>query len=198
MLGDLRSRHRVSRIRMRRRSIRRIPRSSLPIHQARGAAARRCLPTTARRSGVIATFVKIVFCRSASITLRIRLHARSRRHAEKSRLRIDRVQISVGANLHPRDVVAHRPNAIALAFERGNHHRQIRLAASARKRRAPCTSLFRWDLPGPESACARPSSPARAPSSLRCAAQNISCPAARCRRSPSRRSRSIFLRGSAR
>ena len=48
------------------------------------------------------------------------------------------------------------------------------------------------------SACARPASPRRAPSPRRCAASSTSCPAARCRRSPSRTTRSAAPRGSAR
>ena len=111
------------------------PRLALPIHHAGEAAiAVHALPP-GLASGVSATLVKIVFLRIARHHVRIGFFVRARRHAEKSGLGIDGAQVAVRPDLHPCDVVAHGPHAIALLFERGNHHGQIRLAAGARESR---------------------------------------------------------------
>jgi hypothetical protein len=57
-------------------------------------------------SGVSATFVKIVFRDQRGHRVRVRLHRGAGRHAEETRLGIDRVEPAVGAGLQPRDVVA--------------------------------------------------------------------------------------------
>ena len=57
--------------------------------------------------------------------------ARAGRDPKKASLGIDGVQVAVGPDFHPGDVVAHGPDAIALAFQRGNHHGQVGLAAGA-------------------------------------------------------------------
>ena len=81
---------------------------------------------------------------------------------------------------------------------RRDQHREVGLAAGAGEGRGDVV------LAGPRarsrrgSACARPASPGRGPSSRRCAARSTSCRAARCRRSPSRSSRSRASRGSGR
>ena len=46
------------------------------------------------------------------------------------------MEIAISRDLHPSDVVADRPHAVALIFERGNHHRQICFAARAGESRA--------------------------------------------------------------
>ena len=100
---------------------------------------------------------------------------------------------------HPRDVVADGPDAVALdpqALGR-DHHRQVRLAAGAGEGGGDVLDAARRDSRRPGSACARPSSPLAGPGSWRCAGRGTSCPAARCRRSPSRRSRWRCPRGSA-
>ena len=191
-------RHRVPRVGLRAGAIGSADHlAALPVHQARRALFRPCLPTTARATGVMAVFVKIVLLRSRRHDVRIRLAIRAGRDAKKSRLGIDRVQVPIRPDCHPGDIVAHRPHPVAAAFERRHHHGQVGFAARARKRRRHVRHFSRTDLRVRESACARPSSPARAPSSSQFAAQNISCPAARCRRSPSQYSRSVFLRGNA-
>jgi len=50
---------------------------------------------------------------------------------EEAGFGIDGVEIAVGAEVHPGDVVADGPNLVALRFERGNHHGKIGFAASA-------------------------------------------------------------------
>ena len=58
---------------------------------------------------------------------------RAGRHAEEAGLGVDGPQPAVGADVHPGDVVAHGPDAVALDLEplRRDHHRQVRLAAGA-------------------------------------------------------------------
>ncbi len=63
--------------------------------------------------------------------VRVGLLARPRRHPEEARLRIDRVETAVVAELHPGDVVAdrlHRP-----AGQSRDQHRQVRLATRRRE-----------------------------------------------------------------
>ena len=62
----------------------------------------------------------------------VRLLARAGRHAEEPRLGVDRVEAAVGAELHPRDVVADR---LDLPPRQGrDQHRQIGLATRRRER----------------------------------------------------------------
>src|ERR1700720_1235053 len=68
----------------------------------------------------------------------IRLLIGSRRNTEKSCLGIDRVQVTVRADLQPGDVVADGTPAIALVFERRNHHGKVRFSAGRWERRRPC------------------------------------------------------------
>ena len=67
-----------------------------------------------------------------------------------------------------------------------NQHREIGLAAGARKRRRHVGLLPLRDPRRRGSACAPPSSLRRARCSRRCAARSTSCRAARCRHSPIR------------
>ena len=69
------------------------------------------------------------------ITLGLVLHAGAGSDAEESRFGIDGAQIAVRADVHPGDVVANGPDAVALVFERGNHHGQVGFAAGAGERR---------------------------------------------------------------
>ena len=65
------------------------------------------------------------------------------RHAEVTRLGIDRIQAAVGAGAHPADVVADRPHfpaILAITFRR-NQHGQVGLAAGARKCRGDIVRL---------------------------------------------------------
>ena len=86
------------------------------------------------------------------------------------------------------------------AFEAGgrNQHREIGLAACARETPRRRSASRRPATSRRGSACARRASLRRGPSPTRCAARGISCRAARCRRSPSRSSRSRALRESGR
>ena len=61
----------------------------------------------------------------------IRLFVGSGSNAEKSRFGIDRAQSAVGRDMHPGDIVANCPDAVALLFERGDHHGKIRFSAGA-------------------------------------------------------------------
>ena len=81
---------------------------------------------------------------------------------------------------------------------RRDQHREIRLAAGAGERGGDVGLLALRDPRRRGSACARPSSLRRAPCSTRCAARSISCRAARCRRSPSRTTRSRASPGNGR
>ena len=105
---------------------------------------------------------------------------------------------AVLARLDPGDVVADGGDLPALERGRRDQHREIGLAAGARgmrrSRSASCPRAIRRR----GSACARRASPARGPSPRRCAARSTSCPAARCRRSPSRTRRSPSSPGSGR
>src|ERR1700751_24084 len=64
----------------------------------------------------------------------IRFFIRAGSDTEETGIRIDRAQSPMGANMHPGDVVAYGPDAVALVFQRGNHHCEVRLAARPRKR----------------------------------------------------------------
>src|SRR5439155_1031310 len=66
----------------------------------------------------------------------IGFHSRARGNTKKPCFRIDGAQVSVFADLHPRDVVSNGPDAIPLVLERRHHHGQIRFPARTRKRRA--------------------------------------------------------------
>ena len=79
---------------------------------------------------------------------RVGLRARPRRHAEETRLGIDRPQLAVGVDLHPGDVVADGPDPVALLFQtlRGNQHGKVRLAASAGERRRDVLDPAVWML----------------------------------------------------
>ena len=79
-----------------------------------------------------------------------------------------------------------------------NQHGEICLAAGAGKGRGDVSLFALRILRRRRSACARPSSLRRARCWKRCAAQNISCRAAHCRRSPNRRTRSRAFRESER
>ena len=85
-------------------------------------------------SGVSATFVKIEFVASVAIAFGF-VFAESGRHAEEARFRIDRAQPAVLVRLDPGDVIAHGPDLPAFETRRRNQHREIGLAAGARKRR---------------------------------------------------------------
>jgi hypothetical protein len=102
------------------------------------------------------------------------------------------------AGLDPGDVVADGRDLPALEALGRHQHREVGLAAGAGEGGGDVVllALRRWSRPG--SACARPASPGRGPWCWRCAARSTSCPAARCRRSPSRSSRSRASRGSGR
>ncbi len=138
------------------------------------------------RLGVIATLVKMELSRSACITFGFVVHAVPGATPKNPVSGLIARKYPSGANLAARrcrrreskrdspGFRARKPSSPCLFFRR-------RLEMPR-----PCRSLCRWDLPGQGSACARPSSLAHAPSSLRFAARNIFCPAARCRRSPSR------------
>ena len=63
--------------------------------------------------------------------VRVRPLARPRRDAEEARLGVDRVELTVLAELHPTDVVADGLDPPAV--EDGLHHREVRLAAGARE-----------------------------------------------------------------
>ena len=67
----------------------------------------------------------------------IGLFAGARRHAEITRLGVDRVQAAVFARAHPADVVADRPDlpAVAAITFRRDEHGQVGLAAGRRERR---------------------------------------------------------------
>ncbi len=65
----------------------------------------------------------------------------NRRDAEVTVLRIHRPQTAVGTDAHPRDVVADRENSPAFEFGRRRQHREIGLAARARKCGGDISSL---------------------------------------------------------
>ena len=66
------------------------------------------------------------------MALGLRLDVGARRDAEEPVLGVDRVEAAVGAELHPRDVVA---DALGLpARDRRDEHREVRLAARRRER----------------------------------------------------------------
>ena len=85
-------------------------------------------------SGVSATLVKIVFRAMVAIAFGLVVARRARRHAEHAGFGIDRAQPSVGVGLDPGDVVADHRHLPALHRLGRDQHRQIRLAAGARKR----------------------------------------------------------------
>ena len=60
----------------------------------------------------------------------------SGRDSEEARFRIDGAQTALRAGLDPGNVVAHRPDLPAFESTRRNQHGQVRLAASAGKRRS--------------------------------------------------------------
>ena len=82
---------------------------------------------------VTAVFVKIVFSRIADITFGLVFSFVPGATPKNPASGIDGVQIAVRSDLHPGDIVAHGPHAIAFIFERGNHHGQIRFSARARE-----------------------------------------------------------------
>ena len=68
--------------------------------------------------------------------VRVRFLVCARGHAEEAILRVDGIQAAVVANVHPGDIVTHRPHFIALlGIHLGrNQHGQIRLAAGRGER----------------------------------------------------------------
>ena len=66
--------------------------------------------------------------------VQIRFRAGARRDAEVAVLGIDRPQAAVGADAHPRDIVADGEDLPALELRRRREHREVGLAACARKR----------------------------------------------------------------
>ncbi len=67
--------------------------------------------------------------------VRIRLGAGPRNNAEETGLRVDRVKPAVLPIAHPGDIVAHGPDLVIFEQVGGDQHRQVRLAARARKSR---------------------------------------------------------------
>jgi hypothetical protein len=61
--------------------------------------------------------------RSANITFGFVFGLVPGGNAEEAGFRIDRAQVTVGADLHPGDVITHGPDAVAHGFERRYHHR---------------------------------------------------------------------------
>ena len=128
--------------------------------------------------------------------VRVRARAGAGRDAEEPGLGVDRVQPAVLAELHPGDVVADRLDLPAR--QRRDHHRQVGLAAGARERPGDVLDLAlrRGELEdqhvlGEPALVARHhrGDPQR---------EALLARAARCRRSPSRRTRSRASRGSGR
>ena len=118
-------------------------------------------------------------------------------HAEETGFGVDGVEPAVLCRLDPGDVVADGGDLPAVEALGRNQHREVGLAAGRREGRGDVGLLAFGDSRRRGSACVRPASPRRAPWSRRCAAQSTSCRAGRCRRSPSRRTRSHGSRGSA-
>src|ERR1043165_9420104 len=77
---------------------------------------------------------------------RICLVGSSGRDAEQPSLRIDRAQASICVRLDPRNVIAHGVNLPTFKTLRGNQHREVCLAASARKRGGDISLLALWVL----------------------------------------------------
>ena len=94
-------------------------------------------------SSVSATLVKITLALQHLHRVRIRFVRGARRDAEIARLRIDRVEPPVVVRLDPRDVVADGRDLPALESLRRNQHREIGLAARARKCRRDVALLAR-------------------------------------------------------
>ncbi len=92
-------------------------------------------------SGVIATLVKMESCSNHLHRVQIRFRAGAGRDAEVSVLGIDRPQAAVGTDAHPRDVVADGRNFPSLELGRRRQHREIGLAACARKRGGDVSGL---------------------------------------------------------
>ena len=126
-------RHRVTRIRLCRGAVRTRPRATLPIDHAGGSIVVHPLPPrlVPRSQGCVRE--NRIFSKRGH-HIGVGLLIRSGGDAEEPRLGIDRVEVTVRAGLHPRDVVADGPHAIALVFERRNHHGQVRLSTRARER----------------------------------------------------------------
>ena len=149
-------------------------------------------------SSVTATLVKIVFARRRRHRVRVRLRRRARRDAEEAGLGVDRPQPAVGAEPHPGDVVADRPDLPALLRRRRHEHGEVGLAAGARERGGDVVRLALRALDAEDQhVLGEPALLARL-RRWRCAARSTSCRAARCRRSRSRRSRSACSSGKCR
>ena len=202
MVGTLRGRRREARVRMRGfcaglfRDFRR-PSLALPVDALGGGSS--VMPSHhTPPSGVSATFVKIVFFASVAIAFGFVFADVPGATPKKPASGLIARSRPVRVGLDPGNVVADGPDLPALETLRRNHHREIGLAAGARETPPPHTFSRPADLPRPRSACAPPSSLRRARCSRRCAARNISCRAARFRRSRNHRTRSRASPGNGR
>ena len=128
-------RHGVPRIRMRRRAFGWIPRLALPVGQPSWRIAANSFPPRLPLGSHRHVRKQRVLVQRSHHVL-IGFHTRARSHPKKARFRIDGVQISVFADLHPGNIVSNGPDAIPLVLERRHHHCQIRFPARAWKRRA--------------------------------------------------------------